>query len=68
MSNKRQDIYRGHKEKGVSMTIKEFYQWVEENNIEDYELCYNGDAGGGSVKAVLSDIEINDKFKEVTIG
>lgn len=50
------------------MTIKEFYQWVEENNIEDYELCYNGDAGGGSVKAVLSDIEINDKFKEVTIG
>lgn len=50
------------------MTVKEFYQWVKENNIEDYELCYNGDSGGGSVKAVLSDIEINDKFKEVTIG
>lgn len=55
-------------QEGVSMTVKEFYQWVKENNIEDYELCYNGDSGGGSVKAVLSDIEINDKFKEVTIG
>lgn len=32
-------------QEGVSMTIKEFYQWAKENNIEDYELCYNGDAG-----------------------
>ena len=30
-------------QEGISMTLKEFYQWVEENNIEDYELCYNGD-------------------------
>lgn len=50
------------------MTIEEFCQWLRENNIKDYKLCYNGDAGGGSVEVVLSDIEIDDKFKEVIIG
>lgn len=49
------------------MTIREFYKWANENNIQDYKLCYNGDAGGGSIEVVLSDLEIDDKFKEVTI-
>lgn len=49
-------------------TIVERFAGRENYHNGDTELCYNGDAGGGSVKAVLSDIEINDKFKEVTIG
>ena len=29
------------------MTIKEFYQWAKENNVEDYDIMAYGDAGGG---------------------
>ena len=25
-------------QEGISMTIKEFYQWAKGNNIEDYDI------------------------------
>ena len=50
------------------MTIKEFYQWAEENNVEDYDIMAYGDAGGGEYHIDSGDLEIDDTNKEVTIG
>lgn len=50
------------------MTIKEFYQWAKENNVEDYDIVAYGDAGGGRYHIDSGDFEIDDVRKEVTIG
>ena len=50
------------------MTIKEFYQWAKENNVEDYDIMTYGDAGGGEYHIDSGDLEIDDTNKEVTIG
>ena len=50
------------------MTIKEFYQWAKENNVEGYDIMAYGDADGGEYHIDSGDIEIDDVRKEVTIG
>ena len=50
------------------MTIKEFYQWAVENNVEDYDIMAYGDAGGGEYHIDSGDLEIDDTNKEVIIG
>ena len=50
------------------MTIKEFYQWAKENNVEDYDIMAYGVAGGWEYHIDSGDIEIDDIRKEVTIG
>ena len=50
------------------MTIKEFYQWAKENDVEDYDIMAYGDAGGGEYHIDSGDLEIDDTNKEVTIG
>lgn len=49
------------------MTIKEFYQWAVENNIEDYDIRICNDAYGWYYPQSEC-LTINNNMKEVDIG
>lgn len=49
------------------MTIKEFYQWAVENNIEEYDIKICDDACGWYYPQSEC-LTINDDVKEVRIG
>lgn len=54
-------------QEGISMTIKEFYQWAKENNIEDYDIKICDDAYGWYYPQSEC-LTINNNVKEVYIG
>lgn len=49
------------------MTIKEFYEWAKENNIENYNIKICDDAYGWYYPLDIRGLNINNEEKEVIL-
>lgn len=55
-------------QEGVSMTIKEFYEWAKENNVENYDIKICDDAYGWYYSQSEECLTVDNDMKEVCIG